>query len=101
MRRDWFRRPLEPATGKKTMFQVSSIFARVTQSVLLALAALLIGPHAGAAERPPNILFILADDHRPDALGALGNPVVKTPNLDTLVERGMTFSHCYVMGSMS
>ncbi|MDB6117377.1 MAG: arylsulfatase family protein [Verrucomicrobiaceae bacterium] len=48
----------------------------------------------------PNILHIHADDHRPDGLAALGNRVLKTPNLDTLVARGMVFSHCYTQGSM-
>ncbi len=48
----------------------------------------------------PNILHIHADDHRADGLRALGNPVVKTPNLDSLVENGFTFTHCYTMGSM-
>ena len=48
----------------------------------------------------PNILHIHADDHRPDGLRALGNPVLVTPNLDTLVERGFTFTHCYTQGSM-
>ncbi len=48
----------------------------------------------------PNILHIHADDHRPDGLHALGNTVLQTPNLDRLVERGMTFTHCYTMGSM-
>ena len=47
-----------------------------------------------------NILRINADDHRADCLGALGNPLVKTPNLDALVERGLTFTHCYTMGAM-
>ena len=68
--------------------------------------ALLLAPLAAldAADTPakhPNILHIHADDHRADGLGALGNPVVKTPNLDTLVARGFTFTHCYTMGSMS
>ncbi|MEI6236050.1 MAG: sulfatase-like hydrolase/transferase, partial [Planctomycetota bacterium] len=48
----------------------------------------------------PNILHIHADDHRADGLHALGTALLQTPNLDTLVERGMTFSHCYTMGSM-
>lgn len=47
-----------------------------------------------------NILHIHADDHRADALGALGKPLLQTPNLDSLVERGMTFRNCYTMGSM-
>jgi arylsulfatase A-like enzyme len=67
------------------------------------LAILLLAPIAAltAVEKiRPNILHIHADDHRPDGLRALGNPLLQTPNLDSLVERGMTFTHCYTMGSM-
>lgn len=53
-----------------------------------------------AADRPPNILHIHADDHRADGLHALGVAALQTPNLDSLVERGTTFTHCYTMGSM-
>ena len=74
------------------------------------LTALLIIPLLGAlvtvqaAEKPrgkPNILHIHADDHRPDGLHALGNSLLRTPNLDTLVARGMTFTRAYTMGSMT
>lgn len=73
---------------------------------VLVVAALLLALqpefHAGGAPPArPNILHIHADDHRADALGAFGHPVVKTPNLDTLVARGFTFTHCYTMGSMT
>lgn len=64
----------------------------------LALS-LLVSTSLFAAPKP-NILHIHADDHRADALSAFGHPVVKTPNLDTLVERGFRFTHCYTMGSM-
>jgi len=43
-------------------------------------------------ENPPNILFLLADDMRPDCIAALGNERIRTPNLDRLVAEGMTFS---------
>ena len=36
----------------------------------------------------PNILLILADELRADALGCFGNTIVKTPNLDKLAKRG-------------
>ena len=68
---------------------------RLSSAVLLTLFALTF-----SAAAAPNILHIHADDHRPDGLRALGNAVVQTPNLDTLVERGFTFTHCYTMGSM-
>lgn len=66
---------------------------------LLVLAPVL----GGAAESParrPNILHLHTDDHRADGLHALGNAVLQTPHLDTLVARGMTFRNCYTMGSM-
>ena len=76
---------------------------RLSQLSLLAFT-LVLGTMASSAAGPtgsrPNILHIHADDHRPDGLHALGNPVLKTPNLDRLVERGMTFSHCYTQGSL-
>lgn len=47
----------------------------------------------------PNILFLLADDLRPDALGFMGRPDVKTPHLDRLAASGMIFENAYLMGS--
>lgn len=43
----------------------------------------------------PNILFLMADQMRADALGCYGNPVVQTPNLDTLAERGVHFERMF------
>jgi len=47
---------------------------------------------------PPNVVFIFADDQRADTISALGNPVIKTPNLDRLVKRGVSFAHAYMQG---
>lgn len=66
----------------------------------LFITALLLSALATLHAAKPNILHIHADDHRADGLHALGNPLLQTPNLDSLVERGMTFTHCYTMGSM-
>lgn len=46
----------------------------------------------GQDTKRPNILFLLADDMRPDCISALGNPNIRTPHLDELVARGMTFT---------
>jgi arylsulfatase A-like enzyme len=45
---------------------------------------------------PLNVLFILADQFRADCLGAAGNPVIQTPNLDALAAEGALFRQCYV-----
>lgn len=47
----------------------------------------------------PNILFILTDDQRPDAVGAFGKSVVKTPEIDELVANGVSFQNAYNMGA--
>jgi choline-sulfatase len=47
----------------------------------------------------PNILFIFADDQTYEAIGALGNTVVQTPNLDSIMHNGVHFTHAYNMGA--
>lgn len=43
----------------------------------------------------PNILVLCTDQHRFDALGSYGNPVIQTPVIDKLAEDGATFERCY------
>jgi len=40
--------------------------------------------HPSRQNSKPNIIFILTDDQRWDALGFAGNPIIKTPNIDGL-----------------
>ena len=54
-----------------------------------------------SAEEKPNILFIFADDQCYETIRAYGMTDIETPNLDRLVEGGMTFTHAYNMGSWS
>jgi arylsulfatase A-like enzyme len=42
-----------------------------------------------------NILFIIADQFRWDCVGAAGNPVLRTPNLDALAAEGALFRKCF------
>lgn len=43
----------------------------------------------------PNILFILTDQQRADAVHAAGNPTIKTPQLDRLAQEGVLFNSAY------
>jgi arylsulfatase len=47
------------------------------------------------AKGRPNILFIMADQHRGDCLGVDGNPDIRTPNLDTIAKEGVRFRNAY------
>lgn len=44
----------------------------------------------------PNIVFLLTDDQRHDMLGVAGNPILKTPHLDSLARNGTRFRNAYV-----
>jgi choline-sulfatase len=43
----------------------------------------------------PNVLLVMTDQQRADAIGALADTPIHTPNLDRLVERGVTFTNAY------
>lgn len=45
--------------------------------------------------KKPNFLFIITDQHKHDHLGCYGNSIVKTPNIDTISEQGLTFDQFY------
>jgi hypothetical protein len=50
----------------------------------------------GKSGRKPNLLFLIADDHAGYVLGADGNRLAHTPNIDRLASQGMRFArnHC-------
>ena len=56
-------------------------------------------PHPAGAGKRLHVLFLLSDDQQWNAIAALGNAHIKTPNLDRIVNRGMTFTQTYCMGS--
>ena len=43
----------------------------------------------------PNLLFIFSDQHAQHVTGCYGDPVVRTPALDGLAERGVTATNAY------
>jgi N-acetylglucosamine-6-sulfatase len=55
-------------------------------------------PIEGAKKR--NIVFILTDDHRYDAMGFMGHPFMKTPNLDSIANEGVHLKNAFVTTSL-
>lgn len=53
-----------------------------------------------APNTPPNIIFIMADDHASKSISCYGAGINHTPNLDRLAHEGMLFNHCYVTNSI-
>ena len=46
------------------------------------------------AETKPNLLLLMTDQQRFDALGCIADPWVRTPNLDRLAAEGVRFTNC-------
>ena len=74
----------------------------LTAGAGLANAAALEGPLGKGSQggsrskgKPKNVLLMMADQHRPQALGVRGDKVAKTPNLDRLAESGICFDHAF------
>jgi arylsulfatase A-like enzyme len=71
-------------------------------AVLVATLILLRGSALAAAPPAPrpNVLFILCDDLRPDAVGCYGSRHVKTPHIDRLAAGGVRFANAFCTTSL-
>jgi arylsulfatase A-like enzyme len=65
------------------------------KSLRLLLSLLFAAAAAHAADRPPNVIFILADDLGPGDLGCYGQKIIRTPNIDRIAAEGMRFTQHY------
>jgi arylsulfatase A-like enzyme len=70
---------------------------RLTRAVLFALAVFPLCLHA--ADRKPNVIFILTDDQNNDTLHCFGGKVL-TPAIDKLASQGIKFSRAYAVTSI-
>lgn len=69
--------------------------------IALAWLGLAFLPAAAATRTPPpNFVFLLVDDLRWNALGFMGDKIVRTPNLDRLAARSVVFDNCFVTTSI-
>ena len=66
---------------------------RLTRREVLAAPFAL--SRANAAERRPNVVMFMTDDHGAWAMGAYGCGEIRTPNLDQLAAGGMRFTRAF------
>lgn len=74
-----------------------------TPRLFLSCFVLLLAAFARGADRPPNILFIMSDDHAAQAVGAYGGRLADlnaTPNIDALAKEGMRFDAVFCHNSI-
>ena len=67
---------------------------------VLSLLSLAVPGLLRAADAPPNIIYLISDDHAWTDYGFMGHPVIETPNLDKLASRSGLFSRGYVPTSL-
>jgi arylsulfatase A-like enzyme len=69
--------------------------------MFLRVVLFLVGVAAAtAATKRPNVLFILTDDQRWDAMGIAGHPYLKTPNMDRIGKEGVYFKNTFCTTSL-
>ncbi len=82
-----------PALPCRSTFHTLAVRAMLCLGLLASLVA--CGGSASAAERPPNIVFFVADDLGWADLGCYGSTFYETPHLDRLAEQGARFTNGY------
>jgi arylsulfatase A-like enzyme len=65
-----------------------------------AVAASMAARGLRAAGAPPNILYIMADDHAAHAISAYGSRINRTPNIDRIGSGGVRFTNCFCTNSI-
>jgi arylsulfatase A-like enzyme len=87
----------------------NAIRRRLVNNFFGLLLLMVISGCNGPANKPakeavvskrPNIIFIFSDDHAYQAIGAYGNRIAKTPNIDRIAAGGATFSNFMVTNSI-
>ena len=74
-----------------------AMIRRLTTTVLMFVVGCALAPLAYAqGTKPRNIVFILTDDHRHDALGVMNHPLARTPNMDALARGGAHMRNAFV-----
>jgi len=71
------------------------LFNKVLHLGFIVIGGLLLNTIQAQTQRKPNLLFIITDQQRFDALSLAGNAILKTPNLDRLANQGAWFKNAY------
>ena len=81
---------------KKPLVINNSVFStKKVMALNLLIGHCLISCSGPQENDPPNLIFIMTDQQRFDALSYAGNTVLKTPNMDRLAHEGVFFSNAY------
>ncbi len=90
--------PHDPEQVKKYYQTIADYLGVVDQDPVALNYDRLIGPqpHRIDYQRPPNVIFVMLESLGASRVGAYGNPLKPTPNLDKIAENGWFFKNFYV-----
>lgn len=77
----------------KKRLRVKSHF--IINLILFCIVTIPIISFTDKPKQKPNIIFLLADDLRYNALSCMGNPIIQTPTIDKLANKGTLFTKAY------
>ena len=92
-----------------TIINIIGLAASIAVSILAfpvsASADVVPVPQTVAAEKiegvkPRNVVFILSDDHRYDAMSFMNHPLAKTPHMDAMAKNGAHLKNAFVSTSL-
>jgi len=85
--------------GKDGLMNMNSACRKwLKAGTVAAVVAGLLPVSAAAITARPNILYVMTDQQPKSTIGAYGNPLVRTPNLDRLAALGIKFQDYYIAG---
>jgi arylsulfatase A-like enzyme len=84
------------STRRSFLRSIAGVAAGAALGGVSATAAQRESSSISPGKRPFNILFIMTDEQRADALSCAGHPLLETPNIDSIAARGMRFVNGYV-----
>lgn len=84
------------------MWSVSALHADVTDAEIGSVQPVpdAIEPAAIPNAKPRNVVFILSDDHRYDAMSFMGHQFAETPHMDSMVANGVHLKNAFVTTSL-
>ena len=82
-------KPLDERASPRQVVAPKPLDERASPRQVVALKPLdeRASPQQVVALKPLNVLLLVSDDQRPDTIGVLGNPHIRTPHLDSLAKR--------------
>ena len=82
------------------MKQTRRSFLKTTGLGAAALTAPTFFSSCSKKSSPPNILYIMSDDHAEQAISCYGSKLIQTPNIDRIADQGVRFDNSFVTNSI-